>query len=96
MKLVWNLFILTVFTYSESVKGLKLVNNGYEDLYVVIQEAVPESVELLVRIQVFIVLIFPHQRWKGRTTFLPKYFGKSIFELHIYILCVHGTLLKKK
>ena len=58
MKLFWSLFILTAFTYSESVKGLKLVNNGYEDLYIVIQEAVPESVELLGRIQVFI-LFYP-------------------------------------
>ena len=70
MKSSWIVFILIAFSYTESVKRLKLVNNGYEDLYVVIQEAVPESEELLDRIQVPIVFIYsltpnPHFHTRG-------------------------------
>ena len=89
MKLFWSLFILTAFIYSESVKGLKLVNNGYEDLYVVIQEAVPENVELLGRIQVSIVSYsltpnLPFHTKGGKDALLLRHISES--------QCLYGTV----
>ena len=49
----WMLFALTAAIGLLDITGLKLVNNGYEDLYIVIGETVPESDELLERIKVF-------------------------------------------
>ena len=99
MALFWILFILTACTYSESVKGLKLVNNGYEDLYVVIQEAVPESVELLGRIQVSNV--FYSLTLNPRPPSIPKvertYYYCDIFQkVSVYTaLFVHCALLRR-
>ena len=49
----WILFALAVAIGFQGVAGLKLVDGGYEDLYVVIGETVPESDELLQRIKVY-------------------------------------------
>ena len=43
---------MTAFMCLWPIKGLKLVDNGYEDLYIVIHEAVPENETILDRIKV--------------------------------------------
>ena len=50
------LFALAAAIGFSNITGLKLISNGYEDLYVVIGETVPESDELLHRIKVFQLL----------------------------------------
>ena len=55
MRLYWILFALAAAIGFLDITGLKLVNNGYEELYIVIGETVPENDELLNRIKVFSV-----------------------------------------
>ena len=55
MRLYWILFALAAAIGFLDITGLKLVNNDYEELYIVIGETVPENDELLNRIKVFSV-----------------------------------------
>ena len=57
MRSYWILFALAAAIGISKIAGLKLVNNGYEDLYIVIGETVPEYDVLLDRIKVFSVTL---------------------------------------
>lgn len=57
MRSYWILFALAAAIGISEIAGLKLVNNGYEDLYIVIGETVPEHDVLLDRIKVFSVTL---------------------------------------
>lgn len=50
MKFTWLLFVLSAFVHPSS--GLRLNNNGYEDLYIVIQDSIKENDQLMERIKV--------------------------------------------
>ena len=52
MKFYWIFLVLISSQSLPFLEALKLVDNGYENLYVVIQENIQESEELLDRIQV--------------------------------------------
>ena len=58
MKIYLVLLVLTLRAQFQFISGLKLVGNGYEDLYIVIGENIQESVELLDRIRVFYLFCF--------------------------------------
>lgn len=49
----WILLLIIVASSTIRIEGLRLVDNGYEDLYIVIQETVSEDPQLLDRIQVW-------------------------------------------
>ena len=49
----WILFILILIRHFQPIRGLQLVDNGYEGLYIVIDGEISENHELLDRIQVF-------------------------------------------
>ena len=51
MKIIQLLLVLTAL--SQLCSGLRFVNNGYEDLHVVIQDSVKESDKLIDRIKVY-------------------------------------------
>lgn len=54
MKIHLLLLVLSLRAQFQFISALKLVDNGYEDLYVVIGENIEESEELLDRIKVFL------------------------------------------
>ena len=49
---MWILLVFVAVACSCNVYGLELVNNGYEDIYIIIKDRVPENDTLLDRIQV--------------------------------------------
>ena len=59
MKVYWIFLVLISSQHFSFLDGLRLVDNGYEDLYILINENIQESDELLDRIQVSVSLQNP-------------------------------------